>query len=122
MIDLKASIEHGQRLKAYNAWNKEMPIAVKGVSGFKNAFQLVPDVRAIVPTKTTVEVPEGYIAKIYIDQNAALTKSLGLVTCVQILTETTEVNLLLKNTSDSLATIADGDVLAQVFLEKKVDI
>jgi len=109
MIDLKASMKHGERLKAYNAWNKEMPVAIKGVGQNPNAFQLPPEVRVCIPTGQTVEAP----AKIYIKQDIALKKGLELVTAIQRVDETQEVVLLIKNTSDSLATISDGEALAE---------
>jgi len=109
MIDVKASIEAGSRLRSYNAWNKEMPIVVKGVGNNSNAFQLPPMVRAIIPTNQTLEP-----GKIYIDHNAALQKGLALVTGVQIVAETSQVELYIKNVSESLVTISNGDVLAQL--------
>lgn len=113
MIDVKASVKNGQRLKAYNAWNKEMPVVVKGVGSQKDAFQLPPMVRVIVPTGMTVEAP----AKIYIDHNVALTKALGLAAGVQVVTQTQEVELYIENNSETLVTVADGDVLAQVEMD-----
>jgi len=109
MIDLKASVTRGERLRAYNAWNKEMPVAVKGVGQEPNAFQLPPEVRVMIPTGQTVEAP----AKIYIKQDVALKKGLELVTSIQRVDETQEVVLLIKNTSDSLVTISNGETLAQ---------
>lgn len=120
MIDVKVSVTQGQRLKSYNGWNKEMPIAVKGVGQIANAFQLPPDIRAIVPTGMTLEVPEGCLAKIYIDEESALKKALKLAAGIQIVQETSEIVLIVENTSDCLVTITDGDVLAHAFFEKKL--
>lgn len=119
MIEVKASVQNGERLKSYNAWNKEMPIAVKGIGPEKNAFHLPPTVRAIVPTGMTFEVPEGSIGKIYINHDAALKKGLSLVTGVQLITETSEVYLYLENISESLVTITNEDILAYIFLENR---
>lgn len=109
MINMKVSIKRGDMIESYNNWNKSMKVAVKGVGSLVDAFQLPPDVRVMIPTGITLEAP----AHIYIDKDAALKKSLELVTSVQLGEEGEEVVLLIKNTSDSLVTIADGEVLAQ---------
>ena len=111
MIDLKASIKHGERLKAYNAWNKEMPVAVKGVGGQKDALQLPPMVRLVMPIDQLL-TDKGVI---HIDQEAAVKKGLALVTSVQLVGKTPVNELYIKNVSDSLVTIANGDILAQFF-------
>lgn len=110
MIDVKVSIKNGERLKSYNAWNKEMPIAVKGVGNLKDAFQLPPMVRVILPTDLTVEeVP----IQIYMDPKVSLKKALILSSGVQLVTESGKVELYIQNTSDSLVTISDGEILAK---------
>jgi hypothetical protein len=110
IMDVKASLKNGERLKAYNAWNKEMPIVVKGVGQNKDAFQLPPAVRVAIPTGMTVEAP----AKIYIDDAAGVKKAIKLVLGTQIVKETKEVELYIENTSETLVTISNGETLAQV--------
>jgi len=122
MIDIAVSLKHGDFLDTYNNWNKRQKLHVKGFGQEQNALQLIPDVRVIIPTRQTLEVPEGYIAKIYIKEDCALKKSLVLASCVQIVEETSEINLIIKNTCDSLVALKDGDVIAHAILEKKVDI
>jgi hypothetical protein len=113
MIDVKASVKNGERLRAFNAWNKEMPVIVKGVGQSKDSFQLPPMVRVIVPTSTSLDGP----AKVYIDPDAGLKKALGLVLGTQIVTGPTEsLELYIQNNSDSLVTITDGETLAQAEL------
>ena len=122
MIDIAVSLKHGDFVDTYNNWNKRQKLHVKGFGQEPNAMQLIPDVRVIIPTRQTLEVPEGYIAKIYIKEDCALKKSLVLASCVQIVEETSEINLIIKNTCDSLVALKDGDVIAHAILEKKVDI
>lgn len=112
MIDVKVSIKNGDRLKSYNAWNKEMPIAVKGVGSIKDAFQLPPMVRVILPTDLEVQFKEESI-KIYMDPKVSLKKALILSAGVQLVTEQGKVELYIQNTSDSLVTISDGEILAK---------
>lgn len=117
MIDMKVSVKRGDMIDSYNNWNKPMKIAVKGVGNVANSFQLAPDIRAMIPTGITLEDP----ATIYIDQEVALKKSLELVTAVQFAKENEEIVLLIRNTSDSLVTIADGEVLARAIIEKNAN-
>jgi len=113
MNQVEAAFWHGDRLKSYNAWNKEMPIVVKGIGGNKNAFQLPPMVRVIIPTDYYNDEREG-IAKIYINPEVAIEKGLTLVTGVQLVKDDENVNLYIQNVSDSLVTISCGDLLAYI--------
>ena len=115
MIEVKASIQYGERLKSYNAWNKEMPIAVKGVGTVRDAFQLPPMVRVIIPTDTSVELKDDQtVSKVYSNKEVALKKGLVLVGGVQLVTESGKVELVVQNISDSLVIISNGDLLGNI--------
>ena len=118
-FDVKACIENGQRLKSYNAWNKEMPVVVKGVGKNKDAFQLPPAVRVLVPTGLIFDIPEGYVMKMYIRSGTALKKGLTLVNGVGIIDSdyVEESFLMLENVSESLVTIEHGERIAQCLIE-----
>lgn len=118
-FDVKACIENGQRLKSYNAWNKEMPVAVKGVGQNKDAFQLPPAVRVLVPTGLIFDIPEGYVMKMYIRSGTALKKGLTLVNGVGIIDSdyVEESFLMLENVSESMALIEHGERIAQCLIE-----
>ena len=118
-FDVKACIENGQRLKSYNAWNKEMPVAVKGVGRNKDAFQLPPAVRVLVPTGLIFDIPEGHVMKMYIRSGTALKKGLTLVNGVGIIDSdyVEESFLMLENVSESLVTIEHGETIAQCIIE-----
>ncbi len=109
MEKVKVTFKKGERLSSYNAWNKVMPVAVKGVGPEADAFQLPPMVRVQIPTDS--KFPAG--TKLYTDPQISLQKGLTLVAGVQI-TEESEENTVIyvNNISDSLATIVSGDVLA----------
>ena len=107
MIEVKASIKNGERLKSYNAWNKEMPVAVKGVGPERDAFQLPPQVRVMIPTDTVLETA----ARIYMNPRVSLVKALVLVSGVQ-LNEAGKLELYVQNMSESLVTISNGEMLA----------
>ena len=113
MIEVRASIKNGQRLLSYNAWNKQMPIAVKGIGNEMNAFQLPPSIRVIIPTDADVTIDENTpVIKLYSVPEISLKKALILSSGVQLVTETCKVHLIIQNMSESLVTISDGDLLA----------
>lgn len=118
-FDIKACIQNGQRLKSFNAWNKEMPVAVKGVGKNPNAFQLPPAVRVLVPTGLIFDIPEGHVMKMYIRSGTALKKGLTLVNGVGIIDSdyVEESFLMLENISESLVTIEHGERIAQCLIE-----
>lgn len=115
MRDVKVSIKNGDRLKSYNAWNKEMPIVVKGVGQDKDSFQLPPMVRVILPTDLEIEDES---VQIYMDPQVSLKKALILSSGVQIATEAGKVELYIQNTSDSLVTISNEEILAKALTFK----
>lgn len=118
-FDIKACIENGQRLKSFNAWNKEMPVAVKGVGQSKDAFQLPPSVRVLVPTGLIFDIPEGYVMKMYIRSGVALKKGLTMVNGVGIIDSdyVEESYMMIENVSESLVTIEHGERIAQCLIE-----
>lgn len=111
MIDVKASFKNGDRLKSVNAWNKEMPVAVKGVGVIRDAFQLPPQVRVVIPTNQTIDSS----SLIYINPEVALKKALILVSGVQIV-NSGKIELYVQNLSESLVTISDEELLAYAFI------
>ena len=117
MKEVKVLIKNGERLQSYNAWNKKMPVAIKGVGQNKDAFQLPPMVRVMLPTDT--KLPKG--TKLYSDPEFSLKNGVALVAGVQLILEDTEENsvLYVNNISDSLATISVNDVIAWADIPKK---
>ena len=119
-FDIKACFQNGDRLKSYNAWNKEMPIYVKGVGQERHAFQLPPSVRVLVPTGLIFDIPEGHVMKMYIRSGTALKKGLTMVNGVGIIDSdyVEQSFMILENISESLVTIAHGERIAQCLIEK----
>lgn len=119
-FDIKACIKNGDKLVSYNAWNKEMPVVVKGVGKNPDAFQLPPTVRVLVPTGLIFDVPEGHVMKMYIRSGVALKKGLALANDVGIIDSdyVEESFIILENKSESLVTISNGERLAQCLIEK----
>lgn len=119
-FDIKACIQNGQRLKSFNAWNKEMPIVVKGVGPSRDAFQLPPAVRVLVPTGLIFDIPEGHVMKMYIRSSQALKKGLTMANGVGIIDSdyVEESFMMLENISESMAVIENGERIAQCLVEK----
>lgn len=124
-FDIKACIQQGDRLKSYNSWNKEQPVAVKGVGQEADAFQLPPGLRVLVPTGLIFDIPDGHVMKMYIRSSVALKKGLTLANNVGIIdADYVEPGfIILQNMTDSLVTISHGERLAQcmvVPVEKRI--
>lgn len=121
-FDIKACIQNGQRLKSYNGWNKEMPIVVKGVGPNKDAFQLPPGIRCLVPTGLIFDIPENHVMKMYVRSSVALKKGLVLSNGTGIIDSdyVEESHIILTNVTDSLVTIQHGERLAQCILEPMI--
>lgn len=119
-FDIKACIQNGQRLKSFNAFNKEMSIVVKGVGAVPNSFQLPPGIRVLVPTGLIFDIPEKHVMKMYIRSGQALKKGLTMANGVGIIDSdyVEESFMMLENVSDSMATIEHGERIAQCLIEK----
>lgn len=117
MKEVKVLIKHGERLQSYNAWNKLMPVAVKGVGQNPDAFQLPPMVRVMLPTD--IKLPKG--TKVYSNPETSLKKGLSLVPGIQLILEDSEENAVLyvNNVSDSLAIISNDEVIALADIPRK---
>tara|TARA_B110000259_G_C14021473_1_gene403216 strand:+ start:2748 stop:3254 length:507 start_codon:yes stop_codon:yes gene_type:complete len=119
-FDIKACISNGQRLKSFNAFNKEMSVVVKGVGGNPDAFQLPPGIRVLVPTGLIFDIPKGHVMKMYIRSGQALKKGLIMANGVGIIDSdyVEESFMMLENVSDSMALVANGERIAQCLIEK----
>jgi dUTPase len=118
-FDVRAAFVAGDRVKCYNAWNKQVDVAVKIIGG-KVAFQIPPEHRVMVPTGLIFDVPEGFVMKMYVRSSVALKKGLVLVNGVGVIDSdyVEESYILLHNISDSLVVIENGERLAQCELVK----
>lgn len=117
-FDVKAAFLPGERIKAYNAWNKQVDIVTKVIAG-KTAFQVPPETRVLVPTGLIFDIPENFVLKMYVRSSVAIKKGLTLVNGVGVIDSdyVQESYILLHNISDSLVTIEHGERLAQCALE-----
>lgn len=119
-FDVAPCISNGDRLKSFNAFNKEMSIIVKGVGAARDAFQLPPGIRVLVPTGLIFDIPAGHVMKMYIRSSQALKKGLKIANGVGIIDSdyVEESFMMLENVSDSMATVEHGERMAQCLIEK----
>jgi dUTP pyrophosphatase len=121
-FDIKACFQNGDMLKAYNSWNKEQSVVVKGVSTERDAFQLPPGIRVLVPTGLIFDIAEKHVMKLFIRSGSAFKKGLSLANGTGIIDSdyVLETFVMLQNNTDSLVKIANGDRIAQGMVEKIV--
>ena len=119
-FDIKSCFKYGDRLKSYNNWNKTQEIAVKGVGTVRDAFQLPPDMRVLIPTGLIFDIPEKHVMKMFIRSSVALKSGLVLANGTGIIDSdyVEQTYIVLVNETDSLVTITNGERLAQGLIEK----
>lgn len=119
-FDIKSCFKRGDKLRAYNNWNKQVFITVKGVGQNPNSFQLPPDTRILIPTGLIFDVPDKHVLKMFIRSSVALKRGLVLANGTGIIDSdyVEQAYIMINNETDSLAVISDGERLAQCVLEK----
>lgn len=120
-FDVRAAFLIGERVKAYNAWNKKVDIIPKVIAG-KVALQIPPETRVLVPTGLIFDIPQNHVLKMYVRSSVAVKKGLTLANGVGIIDSdyVEESYILLHNISDSLVVIEEGERLAQCILEPTI--
>lgn len=123
-FDVAPCIKNGDRLKAFNAFNKEMSVFVKGVGGVMDAFQLPPGIRILVPTGLIFDIPANHVMKMYIRSSKALKNGLKMANGVGIIDSdyVEESFMMLENVSDSMTTVIHGERIAQCLIEKTLSV
>jgi dUTPase len=119
-FDIKACIKQGQKIIAFNAWNKKIDVIVKGVAGNPNSFQLPPQTRILVPTGLSFDVPKDHAIVTYMLPEVTLKLGLTLANGTQIIFsgDSGEVHVMLINITESLVVIQNDQKLAQCILQK----
>ena len=116
-FDLRACLEEGDKVVAYNPHNKKMQIPVKSVSG-RLSIQLHPAFRTLIPTGLIFDIPKNNEMKIYIRSSMALKYGIMLANGVAVIdsdyVEPTYV--MIHNASDTPITIFNEDRIAQAQL------
>ena len=113
-FDIKACLTVGERIKGYDAWNKEIPILIKLRNG-KPTIQVPPETRVLIPTGLIFDIPDNHVMEMFIRSSVATKRGLTLVNSVGIIDSdyVDETHIIVHNISDSLCNVHDGERLAQ---------
>jgi dUTP pyrophosphatase len=116
-FDLRACLDEGDRVTAFNPHNKEMQIPVKTVGG-KRSIQLHPAFRTLIPTGLIFDIPKNHEMKIYIRSSMALKYGLMLANGVAVIDSdyVDPTYIMVFNASDTPITIFHDDRIAQAQL------
>jgi len=123
-FDVKACLTNGERVKGYDAWNKEIPILtkLKNIGGKKVSptIQIPPETRVLIPTGLIFDIPENHVMEMMIRSSVATKRGLTLVNSIGIIDSdyVDETHIIVHNISDTLVSVHDGDRLAQCRLVK----
>jgi dUTP pyrophosphatase len=119
-FDLKACLDAGTKLRAFNPHNREMEIPVKPAADGRLAVTLHPQFRTLVPTGLIFDIPEKHVLKLFIRSSMALKYSLALANGTGIIDSdyVDPTYMMVINTGDTPILIYHGDRIAQGLLEK----
>ena len=118
-FDIKAEFAVGDRIKTWNALNKEIMVPAKNFRG-KVGIQIPPLSRALIPTGLIFDVPDNHVLEMFVRSSVATKKGLNLCNGVGVIDSdyVEESFIALYNISDSLVVIESGERLAQCRLSK----
>ena len=118
-FDLHADFLMSQRLKAYNAWNKEFPVQSKIIAD-KVSIQIPPETRILIPTNLVFDIPANHVMKIFVRSSIALKKGLSLSNGTGIIDSDYrgQVFVSLANHSEVTQYVEPGERIAQIMIEK----
>lgn len=119
-FDLKACLDAGTKLRAFNPHNREMEIPVKPTADGRLAVTLHPQFRTLVPTGLIFDIPDKHVLKLFIRSSMALKYSLALANGTGIIDSdyVDPTYMMVINTGDTPILIYHGDRVAQGLLEK----
>lgn len=119
-FDLRACLEVGKGIVAYNPHNRKMELPVKQGSDGRAAVQLQPNFRVLVPTGLIFDIPKNHVLDVFIRSSMALKYGLMLANGVgKIDSDYVEPTyIMIYNACDTPITIYHGDRIAQAELRE----
>ena len=119
-FDLKSCFAQGDRLKSYNAWNKEQPVVAKDLVDGVPAIKIPPECRVLIPTGLIFDIPDNHVLKIYVRSSVALKKGLTLANNTGIIDSdyVDPLYIVLYNLSDTLVMLKHDERIGQGMLQK----
>jgi dUTP pyrophosphatase len=118
-FDLRACLEAGKTVTAYNPHNREMQMPIK-INNGKVALSLQPGFRTLIPTGLIFDIPKNHVLNFYIRSSMALKYGLVLGNSVAVI-DSDYVDpsyIMVLNTSDTPYTVYHGDRIAQAELRE----
>lgn len=121
-FDLKACLDAGTKIRAFNPHNREMEIPVKPSADGRQTVVLHPQFRTLVPTGLIFDIPEKHVLKLYIRSSMALKFGIGLANDVGIIDSdyVDPTYMMLINEGDTPILIYHDDRICQGMLEKTI--
>lgn len=121
-FDLKACLNVGEKIRAYNPHNREMEIPVKSTADGRGSIIVYPQFRTLVPTGLIFDIPDKHVLKLFIRSSMALKYSLALANGTGIIDSdyVDPTYIMIINNGDTPIQIFHGDRLAQGILEKTI--
>jgi dUTP pyrophosphatase len=119
-FDLRACLEVGKNITAYNPHNRTMELPVKNASDGRASVSLQPSFRVLVPTGLIFDIPKNHVLNIYIRSSMALKHGLLLANGTAVI-DSDYVDpsyVMIFNASDTPFTLYHGDRIAQAELRE----
>lgn len=118
-FDLRACLETGKTVTAYNPHNRTMELPVKLING-KPAISLQPSFRTLIPTGLIFDIPKNHVLNFYIRSSMALKYGLMMANGVAVIDSdyADPAFVLIFNASDTPFTLYHGDRIAQAELRE----
>lgn len=118
-FDLRACLETGKTVTAYNPHNRTMELPIKVING-KSAISLQPSFRTLIPTGLIFDIPKNHVLNFYIRSSMALKYGLMMANGVAVIDSdyVDPAFVLIFNASDTPFTLYHGDRIAQAELRE----
>jgi dUTP pyrophosphatase len=114
-FDVKACLESGKSIVAYNPHNKTMELPIRKSLDGRGFVSLQAGFRFLIPTGLIFDIPKNHVLNLYIRSSIALKYGLMLANGVAVIDSdfVDPTYLLVINTSDTPYTLYHGDRIAQ---------
>ena len=119
-FDLRACLEAGKTITAYNPHNRKMELPIRNTSDGRASASLQPGFRMLIPTGLIFDIPKNHVLDFFIRSSMSLKYGLVLANGVaKIDSDYVDPSyIMIFNTSDTPFTLYHGDRIAQAELRE----